>query len=261
MLYRCLGRPEISAWMPMPQAPRSAARSPGQVVLALLAALGHHARDLVELVRLQVVEREILELPLDARDAEAVRERCVDLHRLARLLDAPLRRQLGERAHVVQPVGELEAIYVTEPVKEGLPIAYNQLISKDEITINAKIESELAALSTHEQREYLAEYGFKESGLERLIKAGYQKLKLQSFLTAGEIECRAWTLRQGDTALRASGVIHTDFMKKFIKADVIDWQEFVRLGGWKKAREVGAVRSEGRDYVMKDGEVVEFKIG
>lgn len=137
----------------------------------------------------------------------------------------------------------------------------NQLIGEDEVLINAKMESELASLTEAEQREYLESYGLKQSGLERLIRIGYEKLKLQSFLTAGEIECRAWTIRQGTTAAEASGVIHTDFMKKFIKADVIHWKDFVRLGGWKNAREAGAVRSEGRDYQMREGEVVEFKIG
>jgi ribosome-binding ATPase len=136
-----------------------------------------------------------------------------------------------------------------------------QLPNDGRFYLCAKMESELAALNQAEQAEYLAQYGLKESGLERLIKAGYERLKLQSFLTAGEIECRAWAIKQGTTAVEASGVIHTDFMKNFIKADVIDWQEFVRLGGWKRARAAGAVRSEGRDYVMGEGDVVEFRIG
>jgi ribosome-binding ATPase len=136
-----------------------------------------------------------------------------------------------------------------------------KLNEQDIVIMCAKLESELAALSIPEQQEYLADMGVKESGLEQLIRKAYSKLNLISFLTAGEIECRAWTVSQGTTAVLASGVIHTDFMKKFIKADVIPWQDFVRVGGWRKAREAGAVRSEGRDYVVKDGEVVEFKIG
>ncbi|MBI2195523.1 MAG: redox-regulated ATPase YchF [Candidatus Levybacteria bacterium] len=129
------------------------------------------------------------------------------------------------------------------------------------IAISAKIEEELAALSEEEQRQYLLELGLKESGLERLIKKAYQELGLISFLTAGEKEVHAWTIRRGQTALEASGEIHTDFMKKFIKAEVIPFDDFVAAGGWKKARELGKVRLEGRDYIVQDGDVIEFKIG
>jgi GTP-binding protein YchF len=131
----------------------------------------------------------------------------------------------------------------------------------DLVVVSAKVEAELASLTEEEQIEYLGELGLEESGIERLAKAAYTKLGLISFLTAGEKECRAWTIRAGQTAVAAAGVIHTDFMKKFIKADVISFDDFVTLGGWKKAREVGRVRSEGRDYLVQDGEVVEFKIG
>jgi ribosome-binding ATPase len=132
---------------------------------------------------------------------------------------------------------------------------------KEIIIVSAKIEAELADMAPDEQMVFLSELGFSASGLERLIGLAYDKLGLISFLTAGEKEVRAWTIRQGDTAQRASGVIHTDFMKKFIKADVAAYPDFVASGGWKGAREKGLVRSEGREYVMKDGEVVEFKIG
>ena len=101
----------------------------------------------------------------------------------------------------------------------------------------------------------------EESGLDRLIKLAYKTLGLISFLTAGEKEVRAWTIRDGINAQEAAGVIHTDFIKKFIKADVVDFDQFVDNGGWKANRELGHVRSEGRDYIMKDGDVVEFKIG
>jgi len=125
----------------------------------------------------------------------------------------------------------------------------------------AKIEEELAGLTPSEQKAYMAELGYAESGLERLIKSAYRYLGLISFLTAGEKEVRAWMIRQGMSAVDAAGVIHTDFEKHFIKADVIDWQDFVALGGWKRARESGKVRSEGREYEVKDGEVVEFRVG
>jgi hypothetical protein len=129
------------------------------------------------------------------------------------------------------------------------------------IYICAKLEAELAEINETERDEYLKSLGIKETGLEKLIKKAFEILGLQTFLTAGEIEARAWTIKNGSTALTASGVIHTDFMKHFIKADVIAWEEFVKLGGWAKAREAGKVRMEGRDYVMREGDVVEFKIG
>ncbi len=129
------------------------------------------------------------------------------------------------------------------------------------VVICAKIESELAALSESEQREYLKGLELEESGLERLIKKAYDTLGLISFLTCGEKEVKAWTIRRGFTSLMASGEIHTDFMKKFIKAEVVSYEDFVGVGGWKKARELGKARQEGRDYIMQDGDVVEFKIG
>ncbi len=129
------------------------------------------------------------------------------------------------------------------------------------IRISAKLESDLAALSEIEQKEYLKQLGIEKTGLEKVIQAAFEILDLQSFLTAGAKEVRAWTLHRGDTALTAAGVIHTDFMKNFIKADVINWQDFVNLGGWVKARELGKVRQEGRDYIMQEGDVVEFKVG
>ncbi len=129
------------------------------------------------------------------------------------------------------------------------------------IAICAKVESELAALDEAEQKEYLADIGMQESGLERLIKKAFATLGLITYLTAGEKEVRAWTIHEGDTAPIAAGVIHTDFEKKFIKADVCGFEDFVASNGWKNAREKGKVRSEGKEYLMKDGDIVEFKIG
>lgn len=135
-------------------------------------------------------------------------------------------------------------------------------ISKSRFTvICAKIEEELSNLTEDEQKQYLKDLGFVTSGLERLIQKAYETLGLISFLTSGEKEVRAWTIRRGSTALMASGVIHTDFMQHFIKAEIVGFDDFVSIGGWKKSRELGKVRFEGRDYIMKDGDVVEFKIG
>ena len=129
------------------------------------------------------------------------------------------------------------------------------------LRICAKLEEELAVLSEEEQRSYLKQLGIEKTGLEKVIQAAFDILGLQTFLTAGEKEVRAWTIKNGSTALTASGVIHTDFMKAFIKADVINWQEFIALGGWQKAREAGKVQTVGRDYIMQEGDVVEFKVG
>lgn len=127
--------------------------------------------------------------------------------------------------------------------------------------ICAKVESELSSLTEEDARAYLSELGIMESGLDKLIKKAYETLGLISFLTTGEMESKAWTIGKGTKAPQAAGVIHTDFEKKFIKAKVCDYEEFVAAKGWKGAAEKGKVRFEGKDYVMKDGDVVEFMIG
>lgn len=129
------------------------------------------------------------------------------------------------------------------------------------LLISAKTEVELIALPKLEQEQYLDSLGLTESGLDRLIQKSYETLGLISFLTAGVKEVRAWTIEQGALAPQAAGVIHTDFEKKFIKAEVISFDDVVVVGGWKKAKELGKLRMEGREYVMRDGDVVEFKIG
>ena len=129
------------------------------------------------------------------------------------------------------------------------------------VIISAKIESEIAVLSAEDQALYLEDLGLKQSGLERLAAVAYETLHLQSFLTAGELEVRAWTIRQGTTAPQAAGVIHTDFAKHFIMAKVASFEDFVAHKGWNGLKEVGKVRQEGRDYVMREGDVVEFAIG
>lgn len=135
-------------------------------------------------------------------------------------------------------------------------------LSKDQtIVINARLEEELAGLSDEDQKTYLKDLGVIQSGLERLIKKAFATLGLITFLTAGEKEVRAWTIKVGDTAKTAAGVIHTDFEAKFIKADICKFDDFISCNGWKRAREEGRVRSEGKDYIMADGDVVEFKVG
>lgn len=129
------------------------------------------------------------------------------------------------------------------------------------VLVCAKTEAELASLSESEQKEYLVSIGAEISALDNLIQKAFKTLGLITFLTAGEKEVRAWTINDGISAQEAAGVIHTDFIKKFIKADVCDFNDFINNNGWKQNRELGKVRSEGRDYVVKDGDVIEFKIG
>lgn len=132
---------------------------------------------------------------------------------------------------------------------------------KEYTYLNAKLENEVLALSEEDQKEYLNEYGLEETGLNRLIHTAYSTLGLQSFLTAGEKEVRAWTIQKGTLAPQAAATIHTDFEKHFIKADIASFSDFVTLGGWVKCREAGKVQSVGRDHEMQDGDVVEFKVG
>ena len=123
----------------------------------------------------------------------------------------------------------------------------------------AKIESEVAELPPDERKDFLASLGMQSSGLDRLIQTGYRILGLASYLTAGEKEVRAWTIAQGMKAPQAAGVIHTDFERGFIKAEVIWWEDFVALGGEARCREAGKLRLEGKEYVVKDGDVMHFK--
>jgi len=129
------------------------------------------------------------------------------------------------------------------------------------IILSAQTESELSLLSQEEQQEYLTHLGVTQSGLDQMIQTAYRTLGLISFLTAGPKEVRAWTIPQNTPAVSAAAVIHTDFAPKFIKVDTIPYQEFISLGGWAKARNLGKVTSHGRDYPIQDGDVVEFKIG
>jgi len=127
--------------------------------------------------------------------------------------------------------------------------------------ICGKIEAELAELPPGEQKDYLASYGLEESGLERLISATYSLLGLMSFLTAGEDEVRAWTIPMHTPAVRAAGAIHSDFEKKFIRAEVVNWKSLIDLGGYAGAREKGQLRLEGKEYVVRDGDVLVIRHG
>ena len=128
------------------------------------------------------------------------------------------------------------------------------------IFLDAKFEAELVELGDDDEaREMLAEMGVDEPGLDVLARVGFDTLGLQTYLTAGPKESRAWTVRQGATAPEAAGVIHTDFQKGFIKAEIVSYDDLMSAGSMLKAKELGKVRMEGKDYVMQDGDVVEFR--
>jgi GTP-binding protein YchF len=133
--------------------------------------------------------------------------------------------------------------------KEGAPV----------VVICAKLEAEIADLSDEEKEVFLADTGMHEPGLNRLIRATYTLLGLETYFTAGEKEVRAWTIHRGFTAPQAAGVIHTDFEKGFIRAEVIAYDDFVTLGGEQKSKEAGKMRLEGKEYVVHDGDVMHFR--
>ena len=161
----------------------------------------------------------------------------------------------------------LPALYVAN-VEEGSADKGNDLSAKvaaraaadnaNSVVISAQIESEIAVLDDEEQKEFLETLGLEEPGLNRVIRAGYDLLGLQTYFTAGVKEVRAWTIHKGDTAPQAAGVIHTDFERGFIRAQVISYDDFVLLGGEAKAKEAGKMRVEGKEYVVQDGDVMHF---
>ena len=129
------------------------------------------------------------------------------------------------------------------------------------IRINVKAEEEIAQLDEAEQAEYLQELGIDKSGLDKLINSSYRLLGLETFFTTGKEETRAWTIKKGTKAPQAAGEIHSDFEKGFIRAEVINWEKFIEAGSELKARELGWIRTEGKDYVVSDGDICNFLIG
>jgi GTP-binding protein YchF len=242
-----------------------------------------------------VRDREIINIELGLADLASVEKRLDKAGRAAKSGDAQakLEQRLLERlqvalaggrpARVVIPTPEEAASYRSFNLLTGKPVLYAANVEEEEIaagnpyvdqlrsalaretetsevvTFSAKVEAELAELAPEDQAEFLASLGLRESGLDRLAHAAYHLLGLQSYFTAGEKEVRAWTVHRGDKAPVAAGVIHSDFEKGFIRAETVAYDDFVRVGGWKPAREQGLARAEGKEYVVQDGDVMLFR--
>jgi GTP-binding protein YchF len=242
-----------------------------------------------------VRDREIVNIELGLADLASVEKRLDKAARSARsgdpqaklearLLEA-LREALaaGRPARVVVPTEEEAAAYRSFNLLTAKPVLYAANVAEADIaagnrfvdalrsaleregeqaevvTFSAQVEAELAELPLEDRAEFLASLGVAESGLDRLAHAAYHLLGLQSYFTAGEKEVRAWTIHRGDRAPAAAGVIHSDFEKGFIRAETVGYDDFVRVGGWKAAREQGLSRAEGKEYVVQDGDVMLFR--
>ncbi len=179
-------------------------------------------------------------------------------------------RELGLTEKEIEKIKDLNLltlkphIYILNVDEEHLLnsdelMAQLDIKSSDYVLISAKIESELNELNKEEKKEYLSELGQKEIGLNTLIKKCYELLGLQTYFTAGEKEIKAWTIHKDDKAPQAASVIHTDFEKGFIKAETVSWNDLVENKGWTGAKSAGKVRLEGKDYTVKDGDVMIFK--
>ncbi|HVI68852.1 MAG TPA: redox-regulated ATPase YchF [Magnetospirillaceae bacterium] len=184
-------------------------------------------------------------------------EQGTPLHKLPSLDDDPIRDlHLLTAKPVIYVFNIAEATLADVTAKEKLASVVAPARS---VFICAKLEEELRELDKEDAREMLAEYGQTEPGLDQLIKAAYSTLGLQSYLTAGPKEVRAWTIKKGSTAPQAAGVIHTDFERGFIAAQVVNYEDLIAAGSEAAAKAAGKMRTEGKDYVMREGDVVEFR--
>ena len=242
-----------------------------------------------------VRDREVINLELGLADLATVERRLERTARAAksgdpqtkleqRLLEA-VREVLarGGPARAVAPTGEESATWRSLNLLTAKPVLYAANVAEADVVggnayvdalraalerekepaeiviFSAQVEAELAELVPEDRAEFLHSLGLTESGLGRLAHAAYHLLGLQSYFTAGEKEVRAWTIHRGDKAPAAAGVIHSDFEKGFIRAETVAYDDFVRVGGWKPAREQGLARAEGREYVVRDGDVLLFR--
>ncbi|HKB79686.1 MAG TPA: redox-regulated ATPase YchF [Thermoanaerobaculia bacterium] len=190
------------------------------------------------------------EKPLRDEDLSAEELHVLKTYQLLSVKPMLIALSLGESQ---QTIMEREVARVAE-AKAGLRTRV--------VAFFGKIDMEMSELSTEEAREFMGEYGIRESALDTLIRESYALLGLQSFLTVGEDECRAWTIRQGMTAQEAAGVIHSDFVKTFIRAEVVHYDDFIAAdGSFAKAKEAGRWRLEGKAYVVKDGDILNIRHG
>ena len=211
------------------------------------------------IVRLEKESRKVKELVANLEAARAAKEALESgTPIIATSIDRSLLRELS--LLTAKPFIYVFNCDADELADEELKDRMRAVVAPSEaIFLDAKFESELIELDDEEAAEFLAEAGVTEPGLEVLARVGFDTLGLQTYLTAGPKESRAWTIRKGATAPEAAGVIHTDFQKGFIKAEVVSYDDLVAAGSMVKAREAGRVRMEGKDYVMHDGDVVEFR--
>ncbi|GAC1382384.1 MAG: redox-regulated ATPase YchF [Marmoricola sp.] len=221
------------------------------------------------LADLQTVENALPRLEKEARikkesqpKAAAVREALEALEAgtpiIATKIDRDLIRELS--LLTAKPFLYVFNCDTDELADEELKAKMREIVAPSEaIFLDAKIESELIDMEPDEALEMLNELGIPESGLDQLARVGFDTLGLQTYLTAGPKEVRAWEIKKGATAPEAAGVIHTDFQKGFIKAEIVSFDDLIAAGSVAKAREVGKARMEGKDYVMQDGDVVEFR--
>ncbi|MEI8232663.1 MAG: redox-regulated ATPase YchF [bacterium] len=201
--------------------------------------------------------RSALESGVSARSVDLLDEEFEAAKDLWLLTAKPQMFCLNTDEQVIQSSGNPVLQFIQKLQEHGI----TGIQENDVVMICAKLEEELAGFEGAERLEYLRSAGIARTGLETLIAAAYKRLGLMSFLTAGELEVRAWTIPVGCLAPDAAGVIHTDFIKHFISAKVCHYVDFVELGGWKAAAEKGKVRTEGKTYVMQEGDIVEFMIG
>ena len=221
------------------------------------------------LADLQTVENALPRLEKEARikkesapKAAAVREALEALEAgtpiIATKIDRDLIRELS--LLTAKPFLYVFNCDTDELADEELKQKMREIVAPAEaIFLDAKIESELIDMEPDEVLEMLNDLGIAESGLDQLARVGFDTLGLQTYMTAGPKEVRAWEIKKGATAPEAAGVIHTDFQKGFIKAEIVSYDDLIAAGSVAKAREVGKVRMEGKDYVMQDGDVVEFR--
>lgn len=216
------------------------------------------------LADIETLEKTLPKIQKEARGGDK------DAAKRAEQAAAALEALKGGKMHV-EPIAGLDLLS-SKPVFYMFNMDENELVDEGRrkelaemvapqkcVFVNAKLESEMADMEKEEKQEFLDSYGIKEDGLSQLVHVAYDTLGLQSYLTAGEKETRAWTIPRGATAPEAAGVIHTDFQRGFIAATICSYDDLVRLGSEKAVREAGLMRTEGKDYVMQDGDVVEFK--